>query len=201
LIRRREVRLTAVTVFGAMWVFQLYTAFLPQYFHEFRAMSLTQASALTAILPLTGIVASIGGGMGTAIARLRKPFTWPISCLPVLGCAGAILSPEPAVLRLSLMLVGIGMAAPLPAVVTLFMELPWMTPQKIAGCFALIWSAAYAAAFLAPFVGGILATKVGLRPVMLGFIVFELLPIVAMYFLPETGTGRRRLEIAAYPAE
>ena len=124
LIGRREVRLTAATVFGALWVFQLYTAFLPQYFHEARGMSLTQASTLTAILPLTGIFASIGAGVGTAITGLRKPFTWPMACCPLLGCAGAILSSNPAVLRVSLALIGIGMAAPLPAVVTLFMELP-----------------------------------------------------------------------------
>jgi predicted MFS family arabinose efflux permease len=201
LIRRREVRLTAATVFGAMWVFQLYTAFLPQYFHEVRGMSLTRASALTAILPLTGIFASIGGGVGTAIARLRKPFTWPIACCPLVGCAGVILSSDPAVLQVSLALIGAGMAAPLPAVVTLFMELPWMTPDKIAGCFALVWSAAYAAAFLAPFVGGVLASKIGLRAVMLGFIAFEFLPIVAMYFLPETGPGRGRFEVGVCPAD
>ncbi len=201
LIGRREVRLTAATVFGAMWVFQLYTAFLPQYFHQVRGMSLTEASTLTAVLPLTGIFASIGGGIGTAVARLRKPFTWPMACCPLLGCAGAILSTDPTVLRVSLALIGIGMAAPLPAVVTLFMELPWMTPAKIAGCFALVWSSAYAAAFLAPFVGGVLASIIGLRAVMLGFIVFEFLPIAAMYFLPETGSGRGRFEIAAYPAD
>ena len=76
-----------------------------------------------------------------------------------------------------------------------------MTPAKIAGCFALVWSSAYAAAFLAPFVGGALASKIGLRAVMLGFIAFEFLPIAAMYYLPETGPGRRRLEVAVCPAD
>jgi MFS family permease len=201
LIRRREVRLTAAAVFGAMWVFQFYTAFLPQYFHGIREMSLTEASRLTALLPLSGILGSIGAGVGTAITRLRKPFTWPVAFCPLLGCAGAILSSDPVLLRISLALIGIGMAAPVPAVVTLFMELSWMTPAKIAGCFALVWSSAYAAAFLAPVVGGTLASKIGLSTVMLGFIAFQFLPIAAMYFLPETGPSRRQLEVAVCPSD
>jgi hypothetical protein len=49
-------------------------------------------------------------------------------------------------------------------------------------------------------VGGKLGASVGLRQVMLGFLVFQLLPIVALYFLPETGRGRAGVEKAAEPA-
>jgi len=37
--------------------------------------------------------------------------------------------------------------------------------------------------------------RLGLRTVMLTFLVFQFLPIVTMYFLPETGPGRARYEI------
>jgi predicted MFS family arabinose efflux permease len=52
-------------------------------------------------------------------------------------------------------------------------------------------------AFISPFLGGALAARIGLRAVMLSFLVFQFLPIVTMYFLPETGPGRARYKIAA----
>ena len=45
-------------------------------------------------------------------------------------------------------------------------------------------------AFVSPIVGGALATSIGLRNVMLFFLVFQFLPICCMYLLPETGKGR-----------
>jgi len=194
-IRMRDVRLIAIGLFGGMWVFQLYTAFLPQYFHVIRGMGLSEASAMTAVLPLTGIFASVGGGLGTGMTGLRKPFLWPVAILTLLGCAGAILLKEPMMIRLSLVLVGIGAAGSLAAIVTMLMELPGMTPARMGTGLAFVWSVGYAGAFVAPFLGGALAAAIGLREVMLAFLVFQFLPIGAMYLLPETGPGRTRYEI------
>ena len=63
-----------------------------------------------------------------------------------------------------------------------------------------MWSIGYFGAFISPFLGGALAAHIGLRTVMLGFLVFQFLPIVTMYFLPETGPGRTRYEIEAVSA-
>jgi MFS family permease len=196
-MRMRNVQLIAAGLFGGMWVFQLYTAFLPQYFNTFRAMSLSQASAITAVLPLTGIFAALGGGLGTGLSGLRKPFMWPIACLTLAGCAGAISIADPVWIRVSLVLVGIGSAGALAAVTTLLMELPGMTPTKMGTGLAFVWAVGYAGAFVAPFLGGALADVFGLRNVMLAFLVFQFLPIVCMYLLPETGPRRQHREIGA----
>jgi predicted MFS family arabinose efflux permease len=195
-IAMRDVVLIAVGLFGGMWVFQLYTAFLPQYFQTYRGLSLTEASALTAVLPLTGMFAAFGGGIGTAMLGLRKPFTWPVAFTTLVGCIGAIVVPSAGGIRLSLVLVGIGSAGSLAALITLLMELPGMTPAKVGTGLALIWAVGYAGAFISPFLGGALAGSIGLRMVMLSFLVLQVLPIVCMYMIPETGPGRARIAIA-----
>jgi len=194
--RMREILLLAIGLFGGMWVFQLYTAFLPQYFREYRGLGLSEASAMTAVLPLAGILAAFGGGMGTGITGLRKPFMWPIGICTLFGCAGAILLPDPMLIRASLVLVGIGAAGSLAAITTLVMELPGMSPEKMGTGLAFIWSVGYAGAFVAPFLGGAMAASLGLKTVMILSLAFQFVPIVTMYLLPETGPGRSRIQVA-----
>ncbi len=73
----RDLLLIACGLFGGMWVFQLYTSFLPTYFSQYRGLGLAEASSLTSVLPLTGIFAAVAGGLGTGMSGLRKPFLWP----------------------------------------------------------------------------------------------------------------------------
>jgi CP family cyanate transporter-like MFS transporter len=198
--KMRNVILVAAGLFGGMWVFQIYTAFLPEFFRSYRGMSLAEASLMTQVLPFTGLFAALGGGIGTGMSGLRKPFTWPIAFATLIGCAGAITFPDPMWIRLSLVLVGIGAAGSLAAITTLLMELPGMNPTRVGAALGFVWAVGYFGAFISPFLGGALAARLGLRTVMLGFLVFQFLPIVTMYFLPETGPGRRRYEIAAAQA-
>ncbi|HEY2662976.1 MAG TPA: hypothetical protein VGI47_01455, partial [Candidatus Binataceae bacterium] len=196
----RDVILIAVGLFGGMWVFQLYTAFLTQFFQTYRAMSMAEAAGLTAVLPLTGIFAAAGGGIGTAMIGLRKPFLWPVAVATLIGCFGAVMLPSIGAVRFSLVLIGIGSAGSLAAITTLLMELPGMTPAKVGSGLGFVWSVGYAGAFVSPFLGGALAASFGLRAVMLGFLLFQFLPIVCMYLLPETGRGRARAELATAAA-
>ncbi len=198
--KMRNVLLIAAGLFGGMWVFQIYTAFLPEFFRTYRAMTLSQASLMTQVLPLAGLFAALGGGIGTGILGLRKPFTWPIAFTSLVGCACAILLRNPMWIRLSLVLVGIGAAGSLAAITTLLMELPGMNPTRVGAAIGFVWAVGYLGAFISPFLGGALAARIGLRAVMLGFLVFQFLPIVTFYFLPETGPGRARYEIAAASA-
>lgn len=196
-LRMRGVILMAIALFGGMWVFQLYTAFLPEYFRIQRGMALDEAASLTAVLPLAGIFAAAAGGIGTAIVGLRRPFLWPMAILTLIGCAGAVLIPDLNGIRLSLVLVGIGASGGLAATATLMMELPGMTAAKMGTGFAFIWAVGYAGAFISPFLGGALASAMGLRNVMLAFLVFQITTFIALYLLPETGPGRKQIALAA----
>jgi MFS family permease len=189
--------MVASSLFGGMWVFQLYTAFLPSYFQSFRGMSLAEASSLTAILPLAGMAAAAGGGFGTGLTGLRKPFTWPIGMMTLFGCAGCVMLPNVGAIRLSLVLLGIGSAGSLAAITTMMMELPEMTPARTGAALALVWAVGYAGAFISPFLGGAIAGVIGLRAVMMLFLSFQLLPVGLFYSMPETGPGRARVSVAA----
>lgn len=195
--RIHGVPLMAIALFGAMWVFQLYTAFLPQYFRVERGLDLAAAANLTAVLPLTAMFAAAAGGIGTAIIGLRRPFLWPTAICTLIGCAGAILLPGVNGIRLSLMLVGIGAAGGLAATGTLMMELPEMTPARMGTAFSFVWAAGYGGAFISPFLGGAIAPFIGLRTVMLVFLSFQVLPIVALYLLPETGPSAKTIGLVA----
>jgi MFS family permease len=190
-LRMRDVVLVALATFGSMWVYQIFAAFLPQFFHDYHGLELKEAAQLTAILPLAAIFATLIGGFGTSFVGLRKPFTWPAAVLMLLGGMGAVTMPSVSGIRLSLILFGIGTAASPPALTTLLMELPEMTPVKMGIGLAMVWAAGYAGAFASPVLGGALAGSLGLRTVMLTFLLFQLIPVAAMYQLPETGPGGR----------
>ena len=161
--KMRNVLLIAAGLFGGMWVFQIYTAFLPEFFRTYRGMTLSEASLMTQVLPFTGLFAALGGGIGTGMSGLRKPFTWPIAFATLVGCAGAIMLPDPMWIRLSLVLVGIGAAGSLAAITTLLMELPGMNPTRVGAAIGFVWAIGYFGAFISPFLGGALAAQIGLR--------------------------------------
>jgi MFS family permease len=199
-LRMRGVILMSIALFGGLWVFQIYTAFLPEFFREYRGLGLEEASTLTGLLPLTGIFAAGLGGFASGVIGLRKPFLWPLRILSLIGYLAAIRMTEMVGIATGLVLIGIGGSGGLAAIGTLMMELPGMTPAKMGPAFATIWAAGYIGGFISPFFGGMLVPWLGLRNVLLLAATLQLLPIIAMYMLPETGPGRRPLTMAVSAA-
>ena len=199
-LRMRGVILMSIALFGGMWVFQIYTSFLPEFFREYRGLGLDEASTLTGLLPLTGIFAAGLGGVGNSIMGLRRPFLWPMAILSLIGYLAAILLTDRLGISTGLALVGIGASGGLAATSTLMMELPGMTPAKMGPAFATIWAVGYTGAFISPMLGGVLVPSLGLRNVLMLAATFQVLPIISMYRLPETGPGRRSLAMAASAA-
>jgi hypothetical protein len=198
-LRMRDIRVIAIALAAGMWVFQLYSAFLPEFFRTVRGLTLEQAGNLTALIPLAGIFAAAGAGLMTGAIGLRRPFTYPMQILFGLGCLGSVTLTNLAAIRVSLILIGVGSSAPLPTFFTIVMELPGMTPTKAGSGLGVIWAAAYMGAFLSPFICGALAGRFGLEAVMVGSLVFSLINIGGFYMVPETGPGRMPLGSAAAP--
>jgi MFS family permease len=199
-LRMRGVILMSIALFGGMWVFQIYTSFLPEFFRQYRGLGLEEASTLTSLLPLTGIFAAGLGGVANSVLGLRKPFLWPLAILSLIGCMAAILLTDTAGISTGLVLVGIGASGGLAAITTLMMELPGMTPAKLGPAWATVWAVGYTGAFISPILGGMLVPSLGLREVLLLAAALQVLPIVSMYMLPETGPGPRSLTMAASAA-
>lgn len=189
-LRMREIWTIAIALFAGMWVFQLFSAFLPEFYETVRAMPMDRAGSMTALVPFAGMFAAAGAGILTGIIGLRRPFTWPMQVLFVLGCIGSVTLTSPAALRLSLILIGVGSAALLPTLSTIVMELPGMTPTSAGSGLGVVWCAGYAGAFLSPVICGALAGRFGLENVMVGSLVFGLVAIGGFFLVPETGRGR-----------
>jgi MFS family permease len=193
-LRMRNVVFMALAAFGAMWAFQIYVGFLPVFYQTYRGLSLGEASSLTAVFPFSGIFGSIAVGVLTGRTGLRKPFMWPVELFITLtGFLGSVLFANTALIRLALIMLGAGSAGSLVANTTLVMELPAMTPELMGSAQALIWSAGFTGAFISPPLGGALAEMFGLRAVMLGFLVFQVMEIVFLYLVPETGPAAKRI--------
>ena len=186
----RDIRVISIALASGMWVFQLYSAFLPEFFQSVRGMTLEQAGSLTALIPFAGVFAAAGSGLLGGVIGLRRPFTYPTQILFALGCLGSVTLTNIGAIRISLILIGVGSSALLPTLLTIVMELPGMTPTKAGSGLGVVWCAAYTGAFLSPFICGALAASMGLQTVMVGSLVFALVAIGGFYMVPETGKGR-----------
>ena len=193
----RDIRVIAIALASGMWVFQLYSAFLPEFFHTVRGFSLEEAGSMTALVPFAGVFAAAGAGVMTGAIGRRRPFTYPMQMLFGLGCLGSVTFTSVAAIRISLILIGVGSSALLPTLLTMVMELPGMTPTKAGSGLGVVWCAGYTGAFLSPFICGALASRFGLEAVMVGSLVFALVAVGGFYMVPETGPGRVRVSSEA----
>ncbi len=189
-LKMRDVRMVAAGFFSLLWVFQLYSAFLPEFFQTVRGMTLERAGSLTSLIPLSGVFAALATGVLTGALGLRRPFTFPALILFALGCLGSVTFVNLLTIRISLILIGVGLSAPSTILATILMELPRMTPVRAGSGLGVVYGAAYTGAFLSPVVGGMLAGRVGLGAAMVGSLPFALVAIAVFYVVPETGPGR-----------
>ena len=153
-IRDRTIFLLVV---GDALVFVNYaavTSWLPTFLHEFRAMSLDQAGYVTGLLPTVGIFAVLLGGFLAVRVKARRLLFLAPGIMVAIGGFGAFLLHEPLAINLSILALGFGTWVYQPLLLTLPMQLPWMTPRKI----TVVWGASLTIAgfgmFISPVVVG-----------------------------------------------
>jgi len=154
----REVlqnRTILLLLLGDSLVFTLYAAlsdWLPTYYYEVRGISLSQASNITGLLSFVGILAVVVGGYLTMkVKEKRLMFIIP-GILVALGGFGSFLVSNLAGIYVSVILLGFGAWVYQPILLTLPMELTWMTPNKI----AIVWGASMTIAGFGMFVSPVL---------------------------------------------
>ncbi|MCX6066268.1 MAG: MFS transporter [Chloroflexi bacterium] len=143
--------------FGDALVFTCYAAlsnWLPTYFYKVRGMSLSQAGNITGLLPFVGIFAVVAGGFLALKVKEKRWFFIIPGILVVVGSFGSFLSTTTTGITVFVMLLGIGAWVYQPILLSLPMELTWMTPNKI----AIVWGASMTVAgfgmFLSPIIVG-----------------------------------------------
>ncbi len=130
------------------------TSWLPSFLHEFRGVSLEQAGYITGLLPAIGVVAVLIGGFLSLRVKARRPFFIIPGLIVGLGGFGSFLLTDLNAIYLSVIMIGVGTWIYQPVLLTLPMQLPWMTPRKI----TVVWGASLTIAglgmFLSPIVVG-----------------------------------------------
>lgn len=163
IFRLREVwevfrdRTVFLLVVGDALVFVNYaavTSWLPTFLHEFRGMSLDQAGYVTGLLPAVGIFAVLLGGFLALRVKNRRLLFLAPGVMVAIGGFGAFLLRDPLAINLAILALGFGTWVYQPALLTLPMQLSWMTPRKI----TVVWGASLTIAgfgmFISPVVVG-----------------------------------------------
>lgn len=194
--KRADVLLAALGIFGGVWMTSLHGAFMPQFFHTYRGLTLPQAGRLAAIPTTAAIAGSLLGGVLSGLAGRRKPFTWPLGFVGVACALCAMLIPNYTAIFAAQFMGGLIGSMPWPVVITMTMELDGMTPELAHTALACIWGVAFIGGFFAPLIAGALAQTIGLQA---SLIIFTLVGLsqLAFYFMPETARGREVLQVAA----
>jgi MFS family permease len=195
-LKRADVLLAALGICGGVWNTSLHGAFMPQFFHTHRGLTLTQAGTLAAIPTMAAIAGSLLGGVASGLAGRRRPFTWPLGLVGVCCSLGTLLIPTYRGIFAAQLLGGLFGSMVWPVVVTMTMELPGMTPELARTALACAWGTAFVGGFFAPMVAGALAQLIGLQASMIIFTLVGLCQL-AFYFIPETARGREALQVAA----
>ena len=167
------------------------TAWLPTFYNETGGMSLTQAGGIISLLSWIGIVAVMLGGLLTLKIQSRRLFFLVSGLLVGLGGLGTYLIDNSATTYVAVIMLGLGSALYLPVLLTLPMELPGMTPQKVAIAWGLMITIANIGAFIAPVAVGAMAD--GLDSFIPGLLVCSVLAwflFAAGFLLPKTAPKR-----------
>lgn len=149
------------------------TSWLPSFLHEFRGVSLEQAGYITSLLPAIGVGAVLIGGFLSVRVKARRPFFIIPGIIVGLGSFGSFLLTDLTAIYLAVIMIGVGTWVYQPILLTLPMQLPWMTPRKI----TVVWGASLTIAgvgmFASPIVVG--ASRDLLGSFIPGFSVWALL--------------------------
>ncbi|MCH8745645.1 MAG: MFS transporter [Chloroflexi bacterium] len=151
-LKNRAIMLLVVADAGVLVQYTALTSWLPTFYNEERGFSLSQAGFVTGLLPLVGVFAVLlGGYLPSRIGHRRMIFIVP-GVMVVLGGLGSFLVGNAIGIYLAIILLGLGSWLYVPLLLSLPMELPGMTPEKV----AIVWGSFVTVGGLGMFVAPIL---------------------------------------------
>jgi cyanate permease len=126
---------------------------------------------LAGLANVVGIPAAIVGGVLTQRTGRRKPFILASGVLTGTAAFGLFMTTNLTLLSISAVIFGIGLFLWVAPLTTLAMDIPGITPQKLAALNGLFFSVGYLLAFLAPLAAGWLRDATG--SFIPGFVAFS----------------------------
>jgi cyanate permease len=172
ILRMKEAWWLTLAAAGPLCVYLVFNTWLPTFYKESLGLGAAKAAQLTGLANMVGIPSAVLGGLLAQRTGRRKPFILISGALTGIAAFGLFLTSNLVLLSVSAVIFGIGLFLWVAPLTTLAMELPDMTPQKLAVLNGVFFSVGYLLAFLAPLIAGALRDATG--SFIPGFIAFSL---------------------------
>ena len=187
-IKERNTLLLSLAFVGPFAMFVSYSSWLPTYYNEEFDMPLQQASAILALLPLMGVVVNVLSGFLLARLGLHRPLLMVPGLLFPIGAFGAFYFNSIPVIIAAILVLGFCFWILLPTALTVAMELPGVTPGKVAMVTAAALTIGNASTVVSPFLVGVVTDMVGsYLPSLSVLAILPITAVIAAVKLPETG--------------
>ena len=189
----RPVLLLVAADAGVLIQYTALTSWLPSFYNESRGISLAQAGFATGLLPFVGVFAVLLGGFLPRRFGSKRVIFLVSGVMIGVGGPGAFLSGNLGGIYASLIVLGVGSWLYVPALLSLPMELPGMTPEKVAMVWGSFITLSGFGMFLSPLlVGGLRDVTGSFLP---GFTVCAVAAwalLVAGILMPQAALARER---------
>ncbi len=188
IVKMKEAWWLTIAAAGPLCVYLVFNTWLPTFYKESLGLGAARAAQLTGLANMVGIPSAIVGGLLTQKTGLRKPFILASGLLTGIAAFGLFLTSNLTLLSISAVIFGIGLFLWVAPLTTLAMEIPGITPQKLAILNGVFFSVGYLLAFLAPLIAGKLRDTTG--SFIPGFVIFSLFSFSLLFggmMLKETG--------------
>jgi ACS family D-galactonate transporter-like MFS transporter len=192
-LKQRTTWMLVLCAVGPMPLWGGLNSWLPTYYTEVFKIPLSTASSIVGLFNLLGIPACILGGILAMRTGLRKPFFIIPGIIIGFAAFGTFLFNNLIILYICAAVSGLCIWIHWPTLMTVPMELPWMTPKLVVVVIATVMGVANSVAFVSPLLIGYLADTTGSYTI--GFSIWALLSwslLVGGLLLPETGPRAKR---------
>ncbi len=150
-----------VAIIGPEALWNAYSAWLPSYYYQVFGWTLENASSVTALINLAGIPATLVGGVVASRMAHRGPIFVVCGAVVVFAALGSFLVNDPTLVSISVAALGACIWGVWPALLTIPMETPGITPQLVPMIFAGMFTMVQLGAIIAPISVGYLADLTG----------------------------------------
>ena len=192
-LKERNTLLLALAFVGPFALFIGYSSWLPTYYNEVFEMPLQQATSLLALLPLMGIVVNLLSGFLLARLGLHRPLLMIPGVLFPIGAFGAFYFNNVPIIVAAIVALGFSFWLFLPTALTIAMELPGVTLEKVALVTAAALTIGNASTVVSPLLVGIVTDMLGTYvPMLSALAIFSCTAAIAAIKLPETGHRAKR---------
>ena len=187
-LRERNTLLLSLAFIGPFAMFIGYSSWLPTYYNEEFDMPLQQASTILALLPLMGVVVNVLSGFLLARLGLHRPLLMAPGLLFPVGAFGAFYFNSIPIIIAAILVLGFCFWIFLPTALTVAMELPGVTMEKVALVTAAALTIGNASTVVSPFLVGLVTDMIGSYvPSLSVLAIMPVTALIAALALPETG--------------